>query len=184
MEPQKKLMLIEDDEDFRGLLASTMKGIASEIFEASDGQRGLELIKKCQPHVIISDYSMPKLNGLELLKFLREQKIYVPVIWLTGNGTQDLFREAWRFGVFDFFEKPVDTQKLKECVTVALSSGLEFNLQRKPSFLGRVHHKDIQLSIESDLYEKFVSVCLSEGTSMTSLIHHLMSEEVEKKLPK
>ncbi len=179
--PIKTLLLIDDDENFRKILSLVMRGIPDQIIEATDGKSGIELIKKHKPQVIISDYNMPGLNGLELLKQLKEEDSKVPVIWLTGNGTRELFRDAWRFGVYDFFEKPVDTQLLKESVKSAFNFGEKFIVDRKPNFLTRVKHKDVQLMLETELYENLIEHCAQKGISLTTLLHHLISEELSKK---
>src|SRR5207244_8046935 len=65
------------------------------------------------PDVIISDLVMPKLDGLALVRALREEQPDTPVVIITGKGTIDAAVEAVREGVFDFVEKPLDAARLK-----------------------------------------------------------------------
>lgn len=180
LEKKKTLLIIEDEDDVRQVIRDALSAPDLRILEAPDGKSGLEMIRVNKPQVILSDYNMPGLNGLELLRLLKEDNVQTPVIWLTGRGSPELFRDAWRTGVYDFFEKPADFEELRACVQGAFISGLDFNINRKPNFMNRLQHHQFQLSLELQLYHRFAEHCQKNGLSLTSMIHHLIARELDE----
>ena len=94
--------------------------MCSSDLQTSDGHGALKLATETHPDVIISDLVMPKLDGLALVRALREEQPDTPVVIITGKGTIDAAVEAVREGVFDFVEKPLDPARLKVILTRAL----------------------------------------------------------------
>ena len=177
---KKSLLVIDDEAEIREILTTLFEDQFSTILQAEDGKMGLELIRTQKPSVIISDYNMPKLNGLELLKFLRDEGIKIPVIWITGNATRDLIRDAWISGVYDVFEKPFNFSELIECSISALDWGKDYNALRVPSFIAKMKAREVHLSIDKKNYEELIQICEERGTSMTSLINRLIEDELRK----
>lgn len=123
MKKDKKTILIIDDElDLCDVMREYLESDELTVLVSCDGAQGLKRIQEDKPSLVVSDYRMPELNGLDLLKELKKLKIEVPVIWLTGQGSPELFREAWNNNVFDFYEKPFDLEKLKVSIHKALAS--------------------------------------------------------------
>ena len=83
-----------------------------EVLTAADGEEGPRLFEERGADIIISDIQMPDLNGIELLRRLREQAADVEVILITGHGDVETAVEALREGAFDFFRKPVQLHEL------------------------------------------------------------------------
>lgn len=102
-----KILHIDDNElDLQLVSLSLQKrdpGI--QISTATDGREGLEKRHGIQPDVIVSDYQMPGMSGLELLKQIRETGDRTPFIFLTGQGNESLAIEALRAGADDYFTK-------------------------------------------------------------------------------
>jgi DNA-binding NtrC family response regulator len=90
------------------------------VDQTADGHGALKLAAETHPDVIISDLVMPKLDGLALVRALREEQPDTPVVIITGKGTIDAAVEAVREGVFDFVEKPLDPARLKVILQRAL----------------------------------------------------------------
>lgn len=126
----KRVLLIDDEDEILSILKETLNNMGLQVFEASNGAQALVLMEQHSFDLIVSDYNMPELDGLELLKKLRERNSFVPVIWLTGRADQKIFREAWMWGVYDFFAKPFRLEDFEQSVLAALSFGKEFNQQR------------------------------------------------------
>ncbi|WP_308636789.1 response regulator transcription factor [Paenibacillus silvisoli] len=84
------------------------------VGDAADGQEALEIADREKPHVIITDISMPVMNGLELLQAIHEKGWKPEIIILSGYGEFDYAREALRYGVADYILKPVRISAVKE----------------------------------------------------------------------
>lgn len=80
--------------------------------EASNGIQAYDLVREMKPDILITDIRMPGLNGLELMKKLKEEKIYVSVIFISGYAEFSYAREALQMGAFDYLLKPVESEEL------------------------------------------------------------------------
>jgi len=114
--------LIDDDEAVRHSLAFvlTAAGHAARIYES--GSAFLSALQTLQPGCIVSDVRMPGIDGLELLRKLRELGIDMPVIIITGHADVPLAVEAMKAGASDFIEKPFDDETLLRAIHAALES--------------------------------------------------------------
>ncbi|MGP8233007.1 MAG: response regulator FixJ [Methylovirgula sp.] len=114
--------LIDDDEAVRHSLAFvlTTAGHAVRVYES--GSAFLAALQTLQPGCIISDVRMPGIDGLELLRKLRELGINMPVIIITGHADVPLAVEAMKAGASDFIEKPFDDETLLRAIHTALES--------------------------------------------------------------
>ena len=120
MPPNARILIADDEADTREALAELIGRWGHRVQEAADGNEALKKAVELPPDVIVSDLVMPNLNGLHLLRALREEVPDVPVIFLTGRGTIDAAVEAIREGAYDFLEKPVDVQRLRMLIERAL----------------------------------------------------------------
>jgi two-component system response regulator FixJ len=114
--------LIDDDDAVRHSLAFvlTTAGHAVRVYES--GSAFLAALKTLQPGCIVSDVRMPGIDGLELLRKLRELGVNMPVIIITGHADVPLAVEAMKAGASDFIEKPFDDETLLSAIHVALES--------------------------------------------------------------
>ncbi|MFZ3229036.1 MAG: response regulator [Pseudobdellovibrio sp.] len=121
----KELILItEDDVELLQVLVDDLKDLGMEIITATNGKIGLELAKKHNFSMILSDISMPEMNGLEFLKSIRLHGLEVPFIVLSGNGDRQNTMMALRWGAFDFLDKPYEYEELLKKVKDASALGL------------------------------------------------------------
>ncbi len=108
-----RVLIAEDDtnthEEWGESLAAW--GFRSEI--ADDGVKALELISSFNPHILVSDLRMPRKNGLELLRDIRELGINLPAIMISGQGEIPDAVEALKLGAIDYLRKPVDPAHLE-----------------------------------------------------------------------
>ncbi len=172
------VLLIDDEPYVLEMLATEMKERGIEYRCASDGNEALALIEKERPAVIVSDYKMPGLNGIELLRFLRNLKTNVPVIWVTGNADDETMREAWRLGVYHLFQKPFEPEEIADEVANALQITPELWLRLQPKFLTEAyvdkHIQKIQLELDKNLYQALKEHCLKKSISLNSYINDLL----------
>lgn len=115
-----KILIVEDEVMVRNILAEVLLEVSPHILQASDGKAAITLITNESPDVIVMDYNMPEMDGLEVLRILQAKENHTPVIWVTGRGTPELYRKAWANSIFDYFEKPVDHDLLIRSVENAL----------------------------------------------------------------
>ncbi len=114
------LLLIDDEPVLLECLQSILGPLADKTFTALDGKQGYEVFKAHEIHCIVCDINMPVMNGVELIKKLREENCEVPFIFYTGHGNRNLMLEAAKYGAFDFLDKPL-LHGLDECVKRALA---------------------------------------------------------------
>jgi DNA-binding NtrC family response regulator len=118
--PKARILIVDDEESTRELFAELLQRWGYEVDQTADGHGALKLAAETHPDVIISDLVMPKLDGLALVRALREEQPDTPVVIITGKGTIDAAVEAVREGVFDFVEKPLDPARLRVILQRAL----------------------------------------------------------------
>ncbi|MEY3082234.1 MAG: hypothetical protein RJA94_2219 [Pseudomonadota bacterium] len=114
-----KVMVADDTSVSRMLLVDGLNeiGIKNTVL-AADGEQALQLMMSTPCHIVFSDMNMPKLNGLQLLKALRE---YTPTrqccfILVTGKGDRAMIEEGKKYGLNNFLAKPFTTATLKAAI--------------------------------------------------------------------
>jgi two-component system, LuxR family, response regulator FixJ len=112
--------VIDDDEGLRDSLMFLLRAAAIEAQSHASAVAFLEALPSAHAGCIITDVRMPGLSGIDLLRRLKELKINVPVIVITGHGDVPLAVEAMKFGAVDFLEKPFDDDVLLASVRSAL----------------------------------------------------------------
>jgi two-component system, LuxR family, response regulator FixJ len=117
--------VIDDDEASRESLEFLLRTAGIEVKTYASAAVFLDLAAGMNPGCIITDVRMPGMSGIDLLRRLRELKIDVPVIVITGHGDVPLAVEAMKIGAVDFLEKPFDDEVLLASVRGALSRQVE-----------------------------------------------------------
>jgi len=109
----ERVLIVEDDQSARvGLVQLVQRwGFVTEA--ASDGVEALEKVTSFRPAIVITDLVMPRMDGLALLRALREQGADVTTLLLTAQGTVETAVDAMKDGAYDYLTKPVDLQRLK-----------------------------------------------------------------------
>src|SRR5690242_21066396 len=106
------VLIIDDSEDDRALYRRTLaknNGLAYEISEAEDGETGLSRLNELSPDCVLLDYSLPGRNGVEVLKRLRATHPFVPVVMLTGQGSETVAVTAMQVGAQNYISKATIT---------------------------------------------------------------------------
>jgi two-component system response regulator FixJ len=112
--------VIDDDEGLRESLLFLLRTAGIEVQGHASATDFLEVLSTASLGCIVSDVRMPGMTGIELLRRLKELRIAVPVIVVTGHGDVPLAVEAMKFGAVDFLEKPFDDEVLLASVRAAL----------------------------------------------------------------
>ena len=112
--------VIDDDEALRDSLTFLLHTARLDVQSYPSAAAFLEALPEANLSCVITDVRMPGMSGIDLLRRLRERKISVPVIVITGHGDIPLAVEAMRIGATDFLEKPFDDEVLIASVKAAL----------------------------------------------------------------
>jgi two-component system response regulator FixJ len=113
--------VIDDDEAVRQSLAFLLRANEIEVQTYESGTAFLGVAPQLKSGCVITDVRMPEMSGIELLRRLKELKLFLPVIVITGHGDVPLAVEAMKFGAADFLEKPFDDEVLLAAVRSALN---------------------------------------------------------------
>ncbi len=117
----QKILVVDDERMIRLSLKEILLEENYNVEEAKDGEEALDRLVKSQFDLVICDIKMPKVDGLEVLKRIKEAKLNTQVILITAHGNMDIAMEAIRFGAFDFIQKPPDLNQLLISVRNALN---------------------------------------------------------------
>ena len=115
------MLIAEDDPPSLNGLEALLTGWGCQVETATDGQMALEKALAFHPSLVITDVTMPRLNGLEVLAVLRRDCPETPVIILTGQGAVGPLLPAPEEGPYGYLEKPVEVPELRMLVTQALT---------------------------------------------------------------
>ncbi|RDV05362.1 response regulator [Undibacter mobilis] len=114
-----RFLVIDDNAHMRRILRTLLHGFgAREVFEAEDGATGLEAFNHFGPDIVISDWTMPIFDGLELTQMIRQPGAngnpYVAIIMLTGHSEKKRVTAARDAGITEFLAKPISAKGLYE----------------------------------------------------------------------
>jgi len=112
MAKQIRLLYADDEDSLRYLVKNQLEGEGFYVETADDGDTAIDLLKKNPYDILLLDIRMPRLNGVEVLKYLRERKISSRVIMLTAVDDLSVAIEAVKNGANDYITKPYDLQVL------------------------------------------------------------------------
>ncbi len=117
-----KILVVEDDADFRNLLVDHLKNCGFSVDQARDGEEASEYLEEKDYHVVILDLFLPDRNGFDVLEWIKENLSLTEVIVITGHGTIKTAVEAMKAGAFDFLTKPCSLGELEITVRKAIES--------------------------------------------------------------
>ncbi|MBA7707086.1 Sensor histidine kinase RcsC [subsurface metagenome] len=107
-----KLLIIDDEEGIRKVLSLSLASDGYEVSTASGGEEGVEKCKHELPQLVLTDIKMPGIDGIEVLKRVKESNPDSEVIMITGHGDMDLAIEALKLDASDFLNKPIKDEAL------------------------------------------------------------------------
>ena len=109
----ERVLIVEDDPSTRLGLTELVRTWGYLADSAEDGEDGLQKITSFRPAIVVTDLVMPRMDGQQLLKALREQDPDIAVVILTAQGSVESAVEAIKDGAYDYLTKPVDPQRLQ-----------------------------------------------------------------------
>ena len=120
-----KVLIVDDDHYMRKVVRTMLAALGvKHVHEACDGAEGLDALRKLNPDVVLVDWEMPLIDGLQFIQMVRIPGRFpasdVPIILLTGHGDRWRVIEAARFGVHEYLLKPVSTKSLQDRIVAII----------------------------------------------------------------
>jgi len=150
----KTILVVDDEEGIRESVREILSDEGYRVVDIADATRVLELIRKERPRLLLLDIWMPQVDGIGLLKEIKEQQPDIPVIMISGHGNIHTAVAAIKLGAFDFIEKPLSLEGLLLTVRRALGEPPQVETgkqeRRRPRRKGRSRSSD-PLSLDRSL---------------------------------
>ena len=109
-----RVLLVDDEEEFVETLAQRLEVRDLDVATALSGAEALEQLEGREIDVVVLDLQMPGVDGIQVLRTIKERKPLIEVIMLTGHATVETAIEGMKLGAFDFLIKPTETEELLE----------------------------------------------------------------------
>ena len=103
-----RVLVIDDEEGIRRVMSITLEDAGYQVLTAADGESGVLLCQEKSPHIVITDIRMPGIDGIEVLKKIKEHDPGKEVIVATGFGEMELTIRALQLDASDFITKPIN----------------------------------------------------------------------------
>jgi len=112
------ILIVDDSIPMRAVIKKTIKASGfnvGEIFEAADGREALEIMRREWLDLVVSDYNMPGMNGLEMLEEMKKDEVLrsVPVVMVTTEGSRERVDLFMKIGVTDYVKKPFTPEEVR-----------------------------------------------------------------------
>ena len=109
---EKTILIVDDEEGIRKVLGIALSDMGYEVLTAENGAAALRVFKAAQPPIVLTDIKMPEMDGIELLRRLKQMRPETEVIMITGHGDMDLAIKSVKYEATDFVTKPINDEVL------------------------------------------------------------------------
>ncbi len=117
-----KLLLIDDEKGFVEVMSKRLSKRNIQVTKALSGTGGIQALRGEDFDVAVLDLKMEDMDGLEVLKIFKTMVPQMPVIMLTGHGSEEAAREGIRLGAFDYLTKPCELEELVQKIHEAVGA--------------------------------------------------------------
>jgi DNA-binding response OmpR family regulator len=138
------ILVVDDEGAIRYSVSKTLQRIGYEVDEASTGEEAVDMIKKREYEVVLTDIRMPGITGVELLKRIKDASPDAIVILMTGYASLGTAVESLRLGAHDYLVKPSSSQDIRQSVTRGVERAR--NLKRRRALLDSIRSNVFELS--------------------------------------
>lgn len=114
---QMKILLIDDDEWIRDSLGLYFEDEGCQLLALETAEEGIEALKKQNYDIIVTDYRLPGMDGLEFLKRIQDSHPQAIKILITAYGSEEVVSKAMRIGIHDFIDKPFTAKTIEESLS-------------------------------------------------------------------
>lgn len=120
---KKRLLIVDDQVGIRILLLEVFATEGYDTFQAANGRTALEIVRTQRPDLVLLDMKIPGMDGLEILKQIKEYDRSIKVIMMTAYGELDMIKEATDLGALMHFTKPFDIDEMRLAVNLQIGEG-------------------------------------------------------------
>lgn len=167
-----KILFVEDEEATRNNYVTYLKMFFDDVFEAQDGEEAYKIYQEKKPDIMIIDINLPKLNGLELFRKIREKDYKTKAIMLTAHTDTSFLLEAIPLNLTKYLVKPVSRKDLKEALELSIKELENYNIVTiKKIDLPQNFSWDIELK-ELKHHNDSVELTSKERTLLSLLFSH------------
>lgn len=118
-----RILVVDDEKGICDFFQKVLPQEGYEVSVASDGEKGLDVVKKENPVVVLLDIRMPGMGGVEVLRRIKKINKNIVVIIITAYSTMRTARETMRLGAYDYITKPFNLDYIKALIKDALKTG-------------------------------------------------------------
>lgn len=167
-----KILVVEDEEAIRKNYIIFLKMFFKEVYEADDGEKAYNLYKSEKPDIMIVDINIPKLNGLELIKKIREKDFTTKIIILTAHSDKYFLFEAIELKLIKYLVKPVSRKDLNEALDLAINEISQYtilnikNIQLTDEYSWNTELKELKF------HNKIIDLTNKERNFLSLLLSH------------
>lgn len=115
------LMFVEDDEILRSSTVDIFEDFFNEIFVCEDGNEGLETFLEKPIDIIITDISLPTMDGIEMIQYIRQKNQEVPILVMSAYNEDNIVNEAKKYGISGYIFKPLDFKQFLQTLEQIVS---------------------------------------------------------------
>ena len=152
---KRRILVVDDDESLRRVTQVQLQQSGYEVTTAADGNGAISILERFPADLVITDFKMPGMSGLELLRKIRNEYPEIVIVMVTAFGTIENAVEAMRAGAYDYVTKPVQIEELRITVARALEHLelqeqvriLRSTLDRKYGFENILGRSNVLLSV-------------------------------------
>jgi len=121
-----RILVVDDESSFVEILRRGLRKMGYDVVGATDSEGALAHLRDGNERIdlVVTDYRMPGMSGIELLKALRKQKVFVPVILMTAYGNKRLLKDFFNCGGNGYIEKPFLMDDLAKTISLELQKGI------------------------------------------------------------
>ena len=121
-----KILISDDSKLLRKQLREELEALDCEVIETANGKEAIAESLGDRPDGVILDIVMPEVNGVEVLRVIKELDDTIPVIMLSSAGTPEKLMETLKLGALDFIQKPYTPEQIKNAITrIRKKAGLD-----------------------------------------------------------
>lgn len=146
-----RILIADDCADLRRLFQAVSKSLGLHVLLAADGEEAYSLFMEHDPDIVVSDYDMPKMNGIDLIKKILLISTDTHTILLTGVGNEQVAIDALESGACLYLKKPVDTASLKKVLTQETDAIIRQRQLMNISML--IQERKMKLSFDTNVYK-------------------------------
>lgn len=150
----KQILYIEDDPALGKLIQTKLRRLDYQVTIAVTGEEGLDILQTQVFELVIVDYYLPGIDGLEVIKYLQDKKIDIPIIMLSGSDNLHIAIEAMKLGVSDYVLKEVDKNYL-QLLTNTIDKVLEKQKLKERLRISEARYKDLVATVPGVIYQYY-----------------------------